>query len=303
VFSRLHRTRQLRGTYRVGDPLSGYYNDLTPEVRAATPEDATRRLAALCADPMVNYTTVAQLGLGAWQLGLTDQRWLEVTTAAARWLAGRLDDDGRLAFAWGMPHTYDLPAPWISSLTQSEAVSLFLRSSLYAEAAAAATPLLGPSPIVAATTDGPVLQEYPTTPPAHVLNGWIYGLFGLYDLARLGPRVQELPQEVAAAAGDAFERGGAAVAARVHLYDAWGWSRYDLYPHRIVHVASPYYHRLHIELLRALHDLVPDERLVAAADRWEASAGRPLRQGVALSRKVAFRLLRPRRPPRQTDSA
>ena len=29
-------------------------------------------------------------------------------------------------------------------------------------------------------------EEYPTTPPLFVLNGFIYSLFGLYDLAQLG---------------------------------------------------------------------------------------------------------------------
>lgn len=307
MLSRLNRVPQLKGSYRVGDPLSGYYNDLTPEVRAASPRDALVRLETLCADPHVNFTTVAQLGLATWQLGLGDPAWLEVTTRTARWLAGQLDDEGRLVFRWPMPHTFAVEPPWISALPQAEAVSLFLRASfvgdsLLGAAAAAVRPLVEESPILVETADGPVLQEYPTSPPSHVLNGWIYGLFGLYDLATLGQRAEELPRSTVAAAEDAFRRGAAAVAARVHLYDAWGWSRYDLYPHRIVHVASPYYHRLHIELLRALNDLAPDERLLAAADRWEASSARLPRRGVAVSRKVAFRLLNPRRLGRRRQS-
>jgi hypothetical protein len=308
--SRLNRVPQRKGSFRAGEPLSGYYNDLTPEVRAASPAAAAERLASLVRDPHANYTTVAQLGLGTWQLGLADPAWYTVTTRAARWLAGRLDDDGRLVVRWRMPHTFTVEPPWISALMQAEAVSLFLRASfvgepLLAEAAAAARPLVEGSPILVETAQGPVLQEYPTSPPSHVLNGWIYGLFGLYDLATLGASTEELRGPSVAAAGDAFRRGAAAVAARAHLYDAWGWSRYDLYPHRIVHVASPYYHRLHIELLRALDDLAPDVRLTTVADRWEASAARLPTRAVALSRKVGFRLLNPRRfgRRRQSDSS
>lgn len=310
MLPRLNRTPQRKGSFSVDDPLSGYYNDLTPEVRAASPAEAGDRLASLVADPDANYTTVAQLGLGAWQLGLGDAAWLPVTTRAARWLAGRLDEDGRLVVRWPMPHTFAVQPPWISALMQAEAVSLFVRASfagesLLAEAAAAARPLLEESEILVETAEGPVLQEYPTSPPSHVLNGWIYGLFGLYDLATVGLSSTELPRPVVTAAQEAFRRGAAAVAARAHLYDAWGWSRYDLYPHRIVHVASPYYHRLHIELLRALNDLAPDTRVTAVADRWEASAQRLPARGVALSRKVAFRLLNPRRlgRRRQSDSS
>src|SRR6185312_6253992 len=122
--------------------------------------------------------------------------------------------------------------PWISAMTQGEAVSLFLRAApendspeeLFSAAARAVMPLLEPSPVVTRTPEGPVLQEYPTTPPAHVLNGWIFGLWGLYDLAATGQR-DPIPAEVARRASSAFEAGVSALGARLPRYDAWGWSR------------------------------------------------------------------------------
>src|SRR4029077_18908156 len=129
--------------------------------------------------------------------------------------------------------------------------------------------------------------------PSHVLNGWIFGLWGLYDLAAMG-QGDLIPPDLATRASSAFQDGISALATRLPQYDAWGWSRYDLYPHPIVHVASPFYHRLHIEMLRATNELAPDHRLEQMAARWERSATDPGAQAAAVCRKAAFRMTRPR---------
>jgi heparosan-N-sulfate-glucuronate 5-epimerase len=309
--TRLRRAPQLLSPFEPGNPLAGYYNDLTLEVRAADPLEAGERLRRLVADPHVNWTNVAQLGIGAWQLARNDSRWLEVSIAAARWLAGQLDDRGRLVVRWAMPHTYELKPPWISAMTQAEAVSLFVRAApeddgpedLFAAAARAIAPLFDPSPVVSRTPEGPVLQEYPTSPPAHVLNGWIFGLWGLYDVAAMGERGL-MPADVAARAASAFDEGISALAARLPYYDAWGWSRYDLFPHPIAHVASPFYHRLHIEQLRATNELTPDPRFEEMVARWERSTENPVTQAAAVARKMVFRTIRPRhrRRPGRRDA-
>jgi heparosan-N-sulfate-glucuronate 5-epimerase len=306
--ARSKRAPQLRSPFEPGNPLAGYYNDLTLEVRAADPVDGAERLRRLVADPRVNFTNVAQLGIGAWQLAKTEPGWLKVTTDAARWLAGQLDDRGWLVVRWALPHTYELEPPWISAMTQGEAVSLFLRAApeddspedLFSAAGRAVMPLLEPSPVVTQTPEGPVLQEYPTNPPAHVLNGWIFGLWGLYDLSTMR-QGDVISADLAMRASSAFEVGVAALAERLPRYDAWGWSRYDLFPHPIVHVASPFYHRLHIEMLRATDDLASNHGFEQMAARWERSARHPVARAAAISRKVAFRMIRPRgRPARRS---
>ena len=102
-----------------------------------------------------------------------------------------MDERGLLAYRFPMPHTFALEPPWHSALAQGEAVSFLLRAAQVLErpelvelAERAAESLLDPgSALVATTSEGPVLQEYPTDPPAHVLNGWLFALWGLYDLA------------------------------------------------------------------------------------------------------------------------
>jgi heparosan-N-sulfate-glucuronate 5-epimerase len=293
------RKPQVRGAFLPGDVASGYYNDMR-EIAGAygSPRGALAALKLEVAERRLAHPIgIAQLGLGAWQLAAADSRWLEVVSSVSDWIVREMDDDGKIAFGFAYPHTYRLEPPWYSAMAQGEAASLLVRAAgslhrpafLDAAERLVASLLSGPSPVVAETDEGPVLQEYPTDPPAHVLNGWVFALWGLYDVAIAG-------DEVSPKARKAFSQGVEALAARLGRYHTgWNWSRYDLFPHPIVHVASPFYHRLHVEQLRALHDL--DSRTVFAetADRWASGLENPLGRTHAIARKVAFRTLRPRK--------
>jgi len=266
---------------------ASYHFDLRHKATAkgATPDDGAAHLARLTADPArANPVDIVQVGLGAMQLG---EAWLPVVDGVAAWIERTADDRGGIAYRFPMPHTYALAPPWYSGLAQGEAASFLVRaaeplgrSGLHELAERVAAPLLSPdSGLVVATADGPVLEEYPTSPPSYVLNGWIIALFGLHDVGAV----------------DAFDAGVESLASRLHRYDtAIGWSRYDLYPHRFTNVASPWYHRFHVELLRTLDTLAPRPAFGETADRWHTAAANPATAGFALSRKALFRLARPR---------
>lgn len=290
------RTPQDRAVFVPGDAHGGYYNDLTVGLGALTPPEAVIRLQELTgADDRVNPVTVLQFGLGAWQRSAADERWLEVVRGVVRWVEQETEDDPVLRYRYPMPHTYRLAAGWGSAMAQGEAASLLIRAArslgcaeLDDRARAVLAPLLdGADGLVASTPDGNVFQEYPTSPPAHVLNGWIYTLWGCFDVGQ--------------ATGDqraraAWEAGVATLAQRLPLYTtAGGWSRYDLFPHRLTHVASPYYHRLHIALLEAIDVLAPQAQIRATADRWRRALTNPPVAVLAVARKVGFRLVVPRR--------
>lgn len=304
---RLYRPPQPEAAFTPGDVQGGYYNDLRDVARQyGSAGEAAGWLELLARRrEQALPVTLLQLGLGAWQLASDGgEEWQQVVRAAASWAVVDMDGHGRFAHHQPMPHTYDLEPPWHSAMAQGQGVSLLVRAaavlgdeSLAREALRAAAPLVDPAlGLVAATDDGPVLQEYPTTPPAHVLNGWMWALWGLFDASLLDG-------DAARSAGEAFDEGAAALAARIGLYDAGrGWSRYDLYPHPVVHVASPFYHRLHIAQLRATATLVehrgattPTSGVMrAAADRWQEGFDRRTTRYAAVARKVGFRLLRPR---------
>jgi hypothetical protein len=290
--------RQLESAFVAGDPLTGYYNDLRPHLSAyvAHVSDADAAVLQMTADRgTANPVTVAQLGLGAWQRASEDGAWLACVDAVTQWLVGALEPDGALTYRFPLRGTYDVASPWVSAMAQGEAASLLVRASaalqrpeLLDAAVDAIRPLLvGRDGIVAHTREGPVLEEYPTTPPSHVLNGWIYALWGLYDVAHSPARHED--------AAELFRRSVDALARRLPLYELPGrWTRYDLFPHPIPNVASPFYHALHVAQLRALARLADDRRIAATAVRWQGAAQSPLVNAAAVAGKVAFRLVRPR---------
>ena len=202
------------------------------------------------------------------------------------------------------PHTYALDPPWVSAMAQGEGASLLVRlhaetgDERYAEAARRAPRPMGvPSSEggACALLDGrPFPEEYPTQPPSFVLNGAIFALWGLRDVAvGLGH----------AEAGRAFEDGVDALAASIHRWDTGSWSVYDLFPHPVPNVASGAYHALHVAQLEAMHELAPRAELAAAAGRFAAYAASPARQAGALARKALFRVAEPRSSARGPAAA
>jgi hypothetical protein len=138
-------------------------------------------------------------------------------------------------------------------------------------------------------------EEFPTDPTSLVLNGGIYALWGDYDIwMGLGD----------ADARKRFEDGVETLARNLRRWDTGYWSRYDLYPHRIVNLASPWYHTLHICQLKVLCRIAPRPEFFDIRKRFEAYASSPMNSTWAFAHKGFFRLLSPRkRNSRESASA
>jgi heparosan-N-sulfate-glucuronate 5-epimerase len=255
--------------------LRGYYCDFRHKALIASRHPAPFTDRGPVSTPFYPAVIpVAQTALGYWELLLeghdTQRRFLSL----ADWLVrDAVPGPAGRGAVWKTPlpiAKYGLESPWASAMGQSEAISVLLRAQdltgapHYLELAQAAL-----EPMTIDVADGGlcrridgrlVLEEYPTEKPCAVLNGWIFALFGLHELA--------------VAAGD--KRAAALLAestdgllALLHRYDAGWWSIYSLYPHRRTDLAKPFYQRLHPVLLDALHLIRPDPRLPAMARRWE----------------------------------
>jgi hypothetical protein len=139
--------------------------------------------------------------------------------------------------------------------------------------------------VLADLDGGPFLEETPTSPSSLILNGAIFALWGCYDV---GIGLDDGPSLAL------FRSATETLAANLHRWDTGSWSRYDLYPHPLVNVANPFYHRLHIDQLRAMQLLSPDPRVAATLTRFESyGASRPARLR-AYGDKVLFRVVSPR---------
>ena len=242
------------------------------------------------------HVETTQWALGCFERFLAGDgdAWLEAATGAGRHLLGIQREDGGWAHHFSM-HTYHLEPPWISAMAQGEAASLLVRLHIangqdgFAEGALRA--LL---PMDRSLEDGgvrsvlaghPFLEEYPTRPPSHVLNGAIFALWGYYDVG-IGLADER--------ASRIFGYCADGVAASIDRFDTGRWSRYDLYPHAIANVASPAYHSLHIEQLKALELLAPNAAISVARGRFEAYRSARANRARAFAAKAAFRVAVPR---------
>lgn len=292
------------GFFAPGVVRSGYHMDLRGVAGSYGPPDEADAWIDLLVARREHVLPVSmlQLGLGAWQRGIDQDDsdrggWMAIAQRIADWAAVDMDGHGRFAHRQPMPHTYRIDAPWYSAMAQGLGISLLARAGEADDAARAARSLLDRTfGLVTDTSDGPILEEYPADPRPHVLNGWMWALLGLYDLAYCDGLDDD---DLRAAAADSWDSGVSSLVAHLPRYETGrGWSTYDLYPHPIANVASPFYHRLHVSMLRAVARVAPyvelAHELEDTAGRWERALARPGTRAVAVARKVGFRIVTPR---------
>jgi heparosan-N-sulfate-glucuronate 5-epimerase len=242
--------------------IRGYYIDFrakTTSPSAAAPEQLLP-------------AGLAQLALGWWERSLAGEPG---ATDAFRRTCAVLEDraerrDGHLLWPYDiMVRKYPFAWPPYSALSQAQAASVFVRAYLLsgddhdAELAQRAIRSLVDESfgLVSQTAHGPVLEESSGEPPSHILNGWIYALWGLRDVA------------VAlddAAAASLYEASLSCLRQTVDRYDVGWWTRYSLYPHTLPDLAKPFYHRLHVHQLGILHHLTGFADFEEIARRWRA---------------------------------
>ena len=246
------------------------------------------------------YIALGQWGLGHYERFILGEgeEWLESALMGGDHLV-ETQLSGKLDGAWhepeDYPHTFQVPGPWVSAMAQGLCASFLTRLYVttgreeFAETARRAVRAMKiPTEAggCSAPLDGAAFpEEYPTTPPSFVLNGAIYAVYGVID--------------VALATGDEEARRQAdemvdAISTNLHRWDLGYWSRYDLFPHRVTNIASASYHTLHVNQLRALQLVAPRPELEETADRWAGYAASRVCRTRALAAKVFFRLVIPR---------
>lgn len=268
------------GTHFDTGSIRGYYLDLSAKTTspwAATPQQLVP-------------TGLAQLALGWWERSLTgEESALGAFEATYRLLLERaVSQRDSLLWPYDMAvPKYGLRPPWFSAMAQGQAASVFIRAASRDESAAHAAlralrPLLDRAkPLVLGLEAGPVLEEVPTSARSSVLNGWIYALWGVRDVA-----IGLDSPEAAALFAESLE----ALRATLGEYDTGWWSRYSLWANGR-DLAKPFYHRLHIVQLEALHLLTGIPEFADFASRWRRydTRGAAFRAVLAKGREVLAR--------------
>jgi hypothetical protein len=244
----------------------------------------------------VHYTpvTTAEYALGNLGCYLTtrDPNFRGVFIRQADWLRRNLTVGARFG-VW--LHTFEFPpyglaAPWVSAMAQGEGVSVLLRAHemtrdpVYLTAACHAFGAFlhdfSEQGVSVRDEHGDLwLEEFPTTPPVHVLNGFIFALWGVLDFYRVTRDSR---------ARSVWEEGVQTLRKNLHRYELNWWSRYDL---RSRSACSAHYHRTHVRQLFVMADLADEPVFAEYAKRWQAFAdGRRRRRRFA--GRVARGLLR-----------
>jgi hypothetical protein len=126
---------------------------------------------------------------------------------------------------------------------------------------------------------GPFYEEYPCKPPCHVLNGFIYAMWGLRDLA----------QQVNADARQLWESGLKTLTAWLPRYDLGYWSLYHL-PESPRNPTTVAYHRLHINQLEVMYALTSEPIFKEYADRWRGYLAHRINALRTLPAKVMWKM-------------
>jgi hypothetical protein len=245
-----------------------------------------------------NPIAIAQWGLGNYNLfcqtqdGERKRKFL----AATEWLCDHLQPNSQGVWVWN--HQFDweyrtpLKAPWYSGLAQGQGISLLVRA--YKETGEERYAVAAEQALVSFTTpvdDGGILftdergdiwfEEYIVSPPTHILNGFIWAAWGVYDyfLVRQNPGANAL-----------FKKAVRTLRNNLERYDLGFWSLYEQSGTRLPMVASPFYHRLHIVQLRIMYLLTGEEIFAEYAARWQSYVRSRLKRSRALFYKGAFKL-------------
>jgi heparosan-N-sulfate-glucuronate 5-epimerase len=253
-----------------------------------------------------NPIAIAQYGLGNYNLwrrtkDLDRRRKFFLT---ADWLCSHLEQNAQGLAVWN--HHFDweyrdtLKSPWYSALAQGQGISMLVRA--YKESADAKYLEAARRALVSfytPTTEGGVaftdhrgddrensrgdlwFEEYIVSPPTHILNGFIWAAWGVYDyyLATKDDSAQRL-----------FSSAVQTLLHNLDQYDLGFWSLYEQSGTRLPMVASTFYHRLHIVQLRVMHRLTGEPEFARVADRWERYTQSRANRTRALAYKTAFKL-------------
>jgi heparosan-N-sulfate-glucuronate 5-epimerase len=245
-----------------------------------------------------NPIAVAQYGLArfnAWTAS-ADRPDRDAWIAASNWLARTMRPNRHGVQVW--MHDFDWPyrqwleAPWYSGLAQGSGLSLLVRAArTTGEARYAVAAHLAFEPLRRDVGDGGVLvtdpledvwiEEYLVQPPTHVLNGFIWALWGVHDYARWSGRAE---------AFEVWESCTATLQKRLPDFDTGWWSLYEARDRGREMLASRYYHTLHITQLRVMYRLTGIDAFTACADRFQAYLDRPSHRALAFGRKAVFKL-------------
>lgn len=245
-----------------------------------------------------NPLAVTQYGLGHFNLYLEtkNESHLEIAKIQAEWLIRNLELNDKGLYVW--PHKFrwhykqNLESGWFSAHSQGTGISLLARlyretgerkylecaekafASLNTEIANGGVKYIG--------DNGVWLEEYLISPPTHILNGFLWALWGVWDYFLLTRNLD---------AKELFNACAKTLKENIKRYDAGFWSLYDLSKQSLKMIASPFYHKLHVVQLKATGIITKQEIFTSYAEKFERYEKNNFFRIRALIQKAVFKIL------------
>ena len=246
-----------------------------------------------------NPIAIAQYGLGNYNLFCRtgDPERHCKFLAMADWLVANLERNSAGQWVWNHHFEWEyrtpLKAPWYSALAQGQGISLLVRAHqemdnpAYLDGAQRAyetfLKVADEGGVTYVDGDGYTwFEEAIVDPPTHILNGFLWASWGVYDYF-LHTRDEE--------AGRIFDEAVRTLRDKLPRFDVGFWSLYEHSGTWMKMLASPFYHSLHIVQLRVMHRLTEELVFARYADRWDAYRRSFVRRNLALGYKALFKLL------------
>lgn len=246
-----------------------------------------------------NPIAIAQYGLGNYNLfrrtGDLERRRTFLTVAD--WLVENLEQNVDGCWVWN--HHFDweyrdtLKAPWYSALAQGQGISALVRAHEVTEKEAYLGAAKKAFETFLVSIDGGGVtytdqrgdkwfEEAIVDPPTHILNGFLWASWGIYDYAlHTESREAEL----------LFDDAVQTLTHNLARFDAGFWSLYEQSGTRMKMLASSFYHSLHIVQLRVMYRLTGEATFARYAEHWQAYKDSLLRRNLALGYKALFKIL------------
>lgn len=243
--------------------IKGYYNDLTDKVKKTKNIDVSGLPYnhSHSGDKIYFPIVISQYGLAVYDLYLEtgEKEFYKKFERCSEWLLENQNISGGWDNLLGMGVKY-------SSMSQGEGISLLSRyylekpnKDIYIKIEKAFK-FLKESIEKNGTTryenEEVFLEEYPKQIKS-VLNGWVFSIFGVYDYCKLTRN--EEAQVFLKKTLDTLEKN-------IYKYDCKFWSTYDI-NQKII--ASPFYHDLHISLLKAVYEIWGLENTKILCEKFE----------------------------------
>lgn len=165
--------------------------------------------------------------------------------------------------------SYNLVPPWISGLAQGLGVAVLSKAwFVFKDENYQRNSKLALSAFFVDVKNGGVtykdsedqwwFEEYvgQSATESRALNGMIYSILGIIDYYKITNDPEALVL---------FEKGLASLKKNLSKYDAGWWSFYDI----LGTIAAKSYHILHIDLIKKLNTIVPDDQFLHTYRKWE----------------------------------